>query len=71
MHPWLTPPDSLVPLPSYFTLLIGGFMLAIYLAQRLAPRHGIASDDLIDLGLYMLLAGLVGARILHVLASNP
>lgn len=70
MHPWLTPPDSLVPLPSYFTLLIGGFMLAIYWAQRLAPRHGIHPDDMVDLGLYMLLAGLLGARILHVLADG-
>ena len=70
MHPWLTAPDSLVPLPSYFTLLIGGFMLAIYIAQRLAPRHGIDPDDLVDLGLYMLVAGLIGARILHVLADG-
>lgn len=70
MYPWLTSPDGFFPLPSYFTLLMVGFMLAIYIAWRRAESRGIDPDDLLDLSLYMLLAGLIGARILHVVADG-
>lgn len=70
MHPWLTSPDGFFPLPSYFTLLMVGFMIAIYIAWRRSTRFGIDPDDLLDLSLYMLLAGLVGARLLHVIADG-
>lgn len=70
MHPWLTDPDGYFPLPSYFTLLMVGFMLAIYIAWRRSDRHNIDRDDLLDMSLYMLVAGLVGARILHVFADG-
>lgn len=70
MHPWLTSPDGIFPLPSYFTLLMVGFMIAIYIAWRRSTRFGIDPDDLLDLSLYMLLAGLVGARLLHVVADG-
>lgn len=70
MHPWLTSPDGFFPLPSYFTLLMVGFMLAIYIAWRRSAAWGIDPDDLLDLSLYMLLAGLIGARILHVFADG-
>ncbi len=70
MYPWLTSPDGYFPLPSYFTLLMVGFMLATYIAFRLSKSQGIDPDDLLDLALYMLIAGLIGARLLHVLADG-
>lgn len=70
MHPWLTSPDGIFPLPSYFTLLMVGFMLAIFIAWKRSPRYGVDPDDLLDLSLYMLIAGLVGARLLHVVADG-
>ena len=69
MHPWLLDYGPL-SLPSYFTLLIAGFSLVIFLAWREAPRVGVDADDMLDLGLYMLIGGLLGARILHVLADG-
>lgn len=59
-----------VAVPSYFTLLTLGFCAAVYLAWREAPRRGIDPDDLLDLALYMLVAGLFGARLLHVVAEG-
>lgn len=58
------------PLPAYFTLLMVGFAVATYLAQRWARRAGYDHDVIIDLGLVALIAGVAGGRILHVLADG-
>lgn len=58
------------PLPAYFTLLVLGFGLAIGLAQRQARRFGLDHDTAIDLGLYALVWGVVGSRLLHVVADG-
>lgn len=71
MHPWLIRAGPL-SLPSYFALLMVGFLLAIWLARREARRAGMDPTRIIDLGILMLFAGLLGARLLHVLAEdNP
>ncbi len=59
-----------VAVPSYFTLLTGGFLLALWLVVRDAPRVGLDRDDVLDLSLWALLAGLIGARLLHVVADG-
>ena len=57
-------------IPAYFAMLVIGFGLATYLAQRQARRSGWDHDTMIDLGLYSLLWGVVGARLLHVVADG-
>ncbi len=57
-------------LPSYYTLLTLGFMTGTYLAWRECPRIGVDPDDFLDMSLYALIAGLLGARLLHVLADG-
>lgn len=59
-----------VAVPSYYTLMALGFGLALYLGWREAKRIGENPDDFLDLGLTMLLAGLIGSRILHVFADG-
>lgn len=59
-----------VAVPSYYTLMALGFGLALYLGWRESKRVGIDPDDFLDFGLYMLLAGLIGSRILHVFADG-
>jgi phosphatidylglycerol:prolipoprotein diacylglycerol transferase len=56
--------------PAYFAMLMVGFGLAIYLAQRQARRMKLDHDTMIDLGLFALLWGVIGARILHVIADG-
>jgi phosphatidylglycerol:prolipoprotein diacylglycerol transferase len=61
---------DLIPFPSYFTLLLTGFILATVVGALWAKRIGQNPDVIVDLGLAMLLAGVAGARILHVVADG-
>jgi phosphatidylglycerol:prolipoprotein diacylglycerol transferase len=68
---WKAPFDipGLGPLdfPAYSTLLAVGFVLAWLLARRDGMRQGIHPADMYDFTLWMLLWGLIGARVMHVI----
>jgi len=53
--------------PSYFILLLSGFIFATTLGVLWARRTGEDPDVIVDLGLSTLLMGVVGARLMHVL----
>jgi len=59
-----------IPFPSYFTLLVTGFVFATALGAVWARRIGQDPDVIVDLGLAMLMAGVVGGRLLHVVADG-
>ncbi|MFO0569317.1 MAG: prolipoprotein diacylglyceryl transferase [Polyangiaceae bacterium] len=59
-----------IPFPSYFVLLLTGFLFATIAGALWAKRIGQDPDVVVDLGLAMLLAGVVGARLLHVIADG-
>lgn len=59
-----------IPLPSYFVLLVLGFIVATALGTLWARRIGQNPDVVVDLGLSMLIFGVIGARLLHVLADG-
>ena len=59
-----------MPFPSYFVLLLSGFLLATVIGAVWAKRVGQNPDVVVDLGLAMVLAGVAGGRILHVLADG-
>jgi phosphatidylglycerol:prolipoprotein diacylglycerol transferase len=59
-----------VGFPSYFVLLLSGFLFATGLGVLWARRIGLNPDVIVDLGLAMLLAGVAGSRILHVLVDG-
>jgi len=69
---WLTKLGLEFPVefPAYFTLLTIGFALAIVVARRWAGRQGLDREVATDLGLYMLIAGVIGSRIMHVLVDG-
>lgn len=58
------------PVPAYFTMLVVGFALATWLGARWAERSGLDREVIIDLGLFSLIAGVIGGRLLHVLADG-
>lgn len=68
MHPSID--IGFTTLPSYFTLLMVGITAGILLAHRDGVRRGLDGNTILDLGLLMMAAGLIGARILHVLADG-
>jgi phosphatidylglycerol:prolipoprotein diacylglycerol transferase len=59
-----------VGFPAYFVLLLSGFIFATGLGVLWARRIGQNPDVIVDLSLAMLLSGVVGSRILHVLADG-
>src|SRR5206468_5307613 len=59
-----------IAFPSYFVLLLTGFVFAGIAAAITVRREGLDPDVMIDTNLAMLLAGVVGARLLHVLADG-
>lgn len=56
--------------PSYFVLLVAGFLFATIIGTAWARRIGENPDVIVDLGLSMLIAGVFGARLLHVFADG-
>ncbi len=56
--------------PSYFVLLVTGFLFATAAGAIWARRIGENPDVVVDLGIAMLLAGVAGARLLHVVADG-
>jgi phosphatidylglycerol:prolipoprotein diacylglycerol transferase len=58
------------PIPAYFALLTLGFVTATFLCARWAKRAGLDHEVIIDLGLISVLAGVAGARVLHVIADG-
>lgn len=58
------------PISAYFTLLLFGFAVAIYSVVRWAKRVGVDHQSIIDCGLASIIGGVLGGRLLHVLADG-
>ena len=56
-------------IPWYSFLIVLGIVLAVFLAMREERRLGLPKDTVIDLVLWILPAGIVGARIYYVVFS--
>jgi len=56
--------------PAYFILLLTGFLFATAIGALWARRIGQDPDVVVDLGLASLLAGVIGGRLLHVIADG-
>lgn len=61
-------PDLSVP--SYFTMIAIGYLIAVWLFWREARRTGVDPDDTLDLAIWVIVWGVIGARLLHVLADG-
>ncbi len=68
MHPILLKIGSF-SVYSYGFMVSVGFLLAVYLALKDASSFGLKPDDVIDLALYILIGGLIGARVMYILLN--
>jgi phosphatidylglycerol:prolipoprotein diacylglycerol transferase len=59
-----------IAFPAYFVLLLSGFLFATAVGSLWARRIGKDPDVIVDLGLACLLMGVVGGRLLHVVADG-
>jgi len=57
------------PLYSFGLMVVLGFIAGVWLATRLAMRRGLPGAVLMDAAVVILLAGIVGARLLFVLLN--
>jgi phosphatidylglycerol---prolipoprotein diacylglyceryl transferase len=62
-------PGTNIVIHGYGLLLVIGFLLAVRLAQFLARRSKIDPEFFMNMGLIALFAGVVGARLSHVLEN--
>jgi len=58
-----------ISLHTYGLLIATGFLFAIVLSKRQAEREDEDPERIVDLGFYVLLAGLIGARIVFILTK--
>jgi phosphatidylglycerol:prolipoprotein diacylglycerol transferase len=59
-----------IPFPSYFFLVLVGVLFATAMQCIASKRIGQDPDVIVDLGLAGVLAGVIAARIMHVLADG-
>ena len=55
----------------YGIILMLGAVAAAFLAEREARRRGLDSELVWDALIYLLIAGIIGARIWHILTPPP
>jgi phosphatidylglycerol:prolipoprotein diacylglycerol transferase len=58
------------PVNTYGVLLAVGMLLALFVAARLAVRDGLPRERIYDLGLWTLIGGLLGSKILMLLVED-
>lgn len=56
---------------SYGVMILIAFLAALGLAQRRARRHGVEPGKLLDISIWTLIAGILGARITFILQDLP
>jgi len=54
-------------LPTYGVLVASGVLIGLWISVRNCEKQGINGDDAWNLGILMVLAGIIGAKILYVI----
>ncbi len=70
MHPILFKIGSF-PIYSYGVTMALAFIVGTVLAVILGSREGVDSEQIIDLALYILIGGIIFARLIYALANEP
>ena len=55
-----------VPLFAYGIMILLGFLAACFLARREAARRGLDQDKILDLGVFVVLSDVIGARVFYI-----
>lgn len=60
-----------VPIHFYGIIIMIGVLAATYLARQVAVRHGQDGELVWDMLIWMIIAGVIGARLWHILTPSP
>lgn len=66
---WFAGPGYEFKLHTYGVMIATGFVVGIYLAARQSRREGLAPDVVLDLGFWILVASMVGSRVLFIIVN--
>jgi phosphatidylglycerol---prolipoprotein diacylglyceryl transferase len=58
-----------IPIRMYGLMIGMGFLVAVWLASRRAKKEGIDPERILDMGVYLLLAAIIGSRVFYVLVN--
>lgn len=58
-----------LPVHSYGALLVAGLLVGMFVAYRQAKRASMYYDDVLDLGFWALVGGLIGSRVLFIIVE--
>jgi len=58
-------------LHTYGVLVAAGFLVALWMAGRLARRAGLSAERVANLGIYCALAALAGAKVMMIIVDLP
>lgn len=58
-----------IPIHTYGILVAGGFLVAMTMASRAAERSGLDKDKVLDLSFGILVAAMIGSRILFIIVN--
>ena len=70
MRPFLFNIGS-VQIPSFFFLIMVATLAVTFYCHWLAKRRGLRGEAVLDIGIIGMLAGVIGARIFHILVEAP
>ncbi|MEA3560307.1 MAG: prolipoprotein diacylglyceryl transferase [Candidatus Omnitrophota bacterium] len=68
MHPILFKIGP-VSIYSYGVMVAVAVIIALYLARRQALKNNVNPEIILDLGIYALISGIIGARLLYILTN--
>lgn len=75
LHNFLPQPISLhfwfITIYWYGIFIVSGILAAIFITIQLAKKIKIKSDDVFDLGFYVVIAGVIGARLYAIFLDWP
>ena len=60
-----------IPIQGYGLMMVFAFLATQWLSSRLAKRVGINGEIFVNVTLYSLISGVIGARLSHVLENLP
>ena len=66
---WFAGPGYEFRLHTYGVMIATGFVVGIYLAARQSKREGVAPEVVLDLGFWILVASMVGSRVLFIIVN--
>jgi phosphatidylglycerol:prolipoprotein diacylglycerol transferase len=67
-QPW---GHNTLPVQSYGTMILVGFLTGVALAARRVPQIGVEPKHAVDVGVWGVVIGLAGARLLHIVMNWP